>query len=38
MSAFINDDWKATRNLIPNLGMRWEVNRAPAVKYDPLGV
>ena len=38
MSAFINDDWKATRNLIPNLGMRWEVNRAPAGKYDPLGV
>ena len=38
MGVFINDDWKATRDLTLNLGVRWEVNRAPADKYDRLGV
>ncbi|MEZ5395902.1 MAG: TonB-dependent receptor [Bryobacterales bacterium] len=38
LGAFINDDWKATRKLTLNLGMRWEVNRAPWDKYDRLGV
>jgi hypothetical protein len=38
MGAFINDDWKATRKLTLNLGLRWEVNRAPWDKYDRLGV
>ena len=37
MGAFFNDDWKATRNLTLNLGMRWEVNRAPWDKYDRMG-
>ena len=37
MGAFINDDWKATRRLTLNLGLRWEVNRAPFDKYDRLG-
>lgn len=37
MGAFINDDWKATRKLTLNLGLRWEVNRAPVDKYDRLG-
>ncbi len=29
MGAFFNDDWKATRKLTLNLGIRWEVNRMP---------
>ena len=37
MSLFIHDDWKATRKLTLNLGLRWEVNRAPYDKYDRLG-
>jgi hypothetical protein len=37
MGAFFNDDWKTTRNLTLNLGMRWEVNRAPWDKYDRMG-
>jgi hypothetical protein len=37
IGLFINDDWKATRKLTVNLGLRWEVNRAPYDKYDRLG-
>lgn len=37
IGAFINDDWKATRRLTLNLGLRWEVNEAPWDKYDRLG-
>ncbi len=29
MGAFFNDDWKATRKLTMNIGVRWEVNRMP---------
>jgi hypothetical protein len=37
VGAFVNDDWKATRKLTLNLGLRWEVNQAPWDKYDRLG-
>ncbi|MBI1354922.1 MAG: TonB-dependent receptor plug domain-containing protein [Acidobacteria bacterium] len=37
LGAFFNDDWKTTRKLTLNLGIRWEVNRAPWDKYDRLG-
>jgi hypothetical protein len=37
IGTFFNDDWKATRKLTVNLGVRWEVNRAPWDKYDRLG-
>ncbi|MEZ5362109.1 MAG: TonB-dependent receptor [Bryobacterales bacterium] len=37
LGAFFNDDWKATRKLTLNLGLRWEVNQAPWDKYDRLG-
>ncbi len=29
MGAFFNDDWKITRKLTLNLGVRWEVNQMP---------
>ncbi len=36
MGAFFNDDWKATRRLTLNLGVRWEVNRMPYDIHDRL--
>ena len=38
IGTFINDDWKVSNRLTMNLGLRWEVNRAPWDKYDRLGV
>jgi hypothetical protein len=35
--AFVNDDWKASRALTVNLGMRYEVTGAPNDRYDRLG-
>jgi hypothetical protein len=37
IGVFVNDDWKATRKLTLNLGLRWEVNRAPWDKYNRMG-
>ncbi len=37
MGAFFNDDWKASRKLTLNLGIRWEVNRMPYDVNDRLG-
>ena len=36
MGAFFNDDWKATRKLTLNLGVRWEMNRMPYDIHDRL--
>lgn len=37
MGLFFNDDWKATRRLTLNLGVRWEVTQMPIDKFDRMG-
>lgn len=37
MGAFFNDDWKVSRKLTMNLGMRWEVTKMPTDKLDRMG-
>jgi hypothetical protein len=34
IGAFINDDWKITRRLTLNLGLRYEIDSPPYDKYD----
>ncbi|PYQ19313.1 MAG: hypothetical protein DMF79_12840 [Acidobacteria bacterium] len=33
-APWIQDDWKATRRLTLNLGLRWDINTAPRERFD----
>ncbi len=36
LAPYIHDDWKVSRRLTLNLGLRWDINRSPTEKYNRL--